>query len=122
MGIRDKPSAGSPWQKCFAERLIGSIRRECVDHVVALGEEHLRRVLRSYASYYNETRTHCSLNKDAPIARPVTYCVSCARRRAAPPIRPNLSFQYTQVVTERTLFCPRRQSKGEWFCWPRHHH
>jgi transposase InsO family protein len=50
MGIRDKPiSAGSPWQNCFAERLIGSIRRECVDHVVALGEEHLRRVLRSYA-------------------------------------------------------------------------
>ncbi|MGA8292985.1 MAG: integrase core domain-containing protein, partial [Rhodoplanes sp.] len=55
MGIRDKPiSAGSPWQNCFAERLIGSIRRECVDHVVALGEEHLRRVLRSYASYYND--------------------------------------------------------------------
>ena len=72
MGIRDKPiSAGSPWQNCFAERLIGSIRRECVDHVVALGEEHLRRVLRSYASYYNETRTHRSLNKDAPIPRPV---------------------------------------------------
>ena len=72
MGIRDKPiSAGSPWQNCLAERLIGSIRRECIDHVVALGEEHLRRVLRSYASYYNETRTHRSLNKDAPIARPV---------------------------------------------------
>ena len=72
MGIRDKPiSAGSPWQNCFAERLIGSIRRECVDHVVALGEEHLRRVLRSYASYYNETRTHRFLNKDAPIPRPV---------------------------------------------------
>ena len=52
MGIRDKPiSAGSPWQNCFAERLIGSIRRECI-HVVALGEQHLRRVLRSYASYY----------------------------------------------------------------------
>ena len=46
-------SEGSPWQNCFAERLIGSIRRECVDHVVALGEQHLRRVLRSYARYYN---------------------------------------------------------------------
>src|SRR5262249_15928522 len=50
MGIRDKPiAAGAPWQNCFAERLIGSIRRECVDHMVVLGEEHLRRVLNSYA-------------------------------------------------------------------------
>jgi transposase InsO family protein len=79
MGIRDKPiSAGSPWQNCFAERLIGSIRRECVEHVVALGEEHLRRVLRSYASYYNKTRTHRSLNKDAPIPRPVQRIGSIA--------------------------------------------
>jgi hypothetical protein len=51
MGIRDKPiSPGSPWQNCFAERLIGSIRRECVDHILVFGEHHLRRVLRSYAS------------------------------------------------------------------------
>src|SRR6266446_1099889 len=55
----------------FAERLIGSIRRECVDHIVVLGEMHLRRVLKSYARYYNETRTHRSLDKDAPISRPV---------------------------------------------------
>ena len=72
MGIRDKPiSPGSPWQNSFAERLIGTIRRECVDHVVALGEHHLRRVVKSYADYYNSTRTHRSLNKDAPISRPV---------------------------------------------------
>jgi transposase InsO family protein len=72
MGIRDKPIApGSPWQNGFAERLIGSIRRECVDHIVVLGETHLRRVLKSYARYYNETRTHRSLDKDAPISRPV---------------------------------------------------
>jgi hypothetical protein len=71
MGIRDKPiSGGSLWQNCFAERLIGAIRRECVDDVVALGEEYLRCVLRSYASHYNETRTHRSLNKDAPILHP----------------------------------------------------
>ena len=70
MGIRDKPiAAGSPWQNGFAERLIGSIRRECVDHVVALGEAHLHRVLRSYVRYYNESRTHRSLNKDAPFHR-----------------------------------------------------
>jgi transposase InsO family protein len=62
MGIRDKPiSAGSRWQNCFAERLIGSIRRECIDHVVALGEEHLRRVLHSYASYYNCASEHPSV-------------------------------------------------------------
>src|SRR4030088_348512 len=72
MGIRDKPIApGSPWHNGFAERLIGSIRRECVDHIVVLGETHLRRVLKSYARYYNETRTHRSLDKDAPISRPV---------------------------------------------------
>jgi transposase InsO family protein len=72
MGIRDKPIApGSPWQNGFAERLIGSIRRECVDHIVVLGETHLRRVLKSYARYYNETRTHRSLDKDAPIPRPI---------------------------------------------------
>jgi hypothetical protein len=70
MGIRDKPIApGSPWQNGFAERLIGSIRRECVDHVVVLGEPHLRRILTKYAAYYNELRTHRSLNKDAPIHR-----------------------------------------------------
>ena len=72
MGIRDKPIApGSPWQNGFAERLIGSIRRECTDHVIAVGEGHLRRVLRSYAHYYNELRTHRSLNKDAPIHRAI---------------------------------------------------
>src|SRR5262245_17681812 len=72
MGIRDKPIApGSPWQNCFAERLIGSIRRECIDHVVALGEQHLRQVLKSYANYYNTARTHRSLDKDAPASRPV---------------------------------------------------
>jgi transposase InsO family protein len=72
MGIRDKPIApGSPWQNCFVERLIGSIRRECFDHIIALGEQQLRRVLKSYAGYYNTARTHRSLDKDAPLTRPV---------------------------------------------------
>jgi hypothetical protein len=72
MGIRDKPTAPvSPWQNGFAERLIGSIRRECVDHIIVLGEAHLRRILRSYADYYNGVRTHRSLNKDAPVSCPV---------------------------------------------------
>jgi transposase InsO family protein len=72
MGIRDKPIApASPWQNGFAERLIGSIRRECVDHIVVWGEWHLRRILRAYARYYNNIRTHRSLDKDAPAFRPV---------------------------------------------------
>src|SRR5262245_7769692 len=71
MGIRDKPIApGSPWQNGLVERLIGTIRRECVDHIVALGEQHLRRMVKSYASYYNTARTHRSLAKDAPSLAP----------------------------------------------------
>jgi hypothetical protein len=60
-----------PWQNAFAERLIGSIRRECVDHIIVLGDAHLRRILRCYARYYNEIRTHRALNKDAPRSRAV---------------------------------------------------
>jgi transposase InsO family protein len=72
MGIRDKPVApASPWQNGFAERLIGSIQRECLDHFIVFGEAHLRRVLRTYACYYNDIRTHRSLDKDAPVSRPV---------------------------------------------------
>jgi transposase InsO family protein len=66
MGIRDKPiSACSPWQNGFAERLIGTVRRECVDHLIVLGEAHLRQVLIKFATYYNGCRIHRSLNKDA---------------------------------------------------------
>jgi hypothetical protein len=67
MGIRDRPtSPRSPWQNGCAERLIGSIRREGLDYVVVFGERHLRHVLLSYMNYYNETRSHLSLDKDAP--------------------------------------------------------
>jgi transposase InsO family protein len=67
MGIRDHPTAArSPWQNGHAERLIGSIRRECLDHIVVFGEAHLRQVLKAYAAYYNNVRTHLSLGKDAP--------------------------------------------------------
>ena len=72
MSIRDHPIAPrSPWQNGHAERLIGSIRRECLDHIVILGEAHLRRILRAYAAYYNRVRTHLSLDKDAPLVRSV---------------------------------------------------
>jgi transposase InsO family protein len=70
MGIRDKTIApASPWQNGVAERLIGSIRRECLDHIVVFGEAHLRRILRFYVRYYNDVRTHRSLDKDAPVSR-----------------------------------------------------
>jgi transposase InsO family protein len=72
MGICDCPTAPhSPWQNGYAERVIGSIRRECLDHVIILNAAHLRRVLRAYADYYNNDRTHLSLDKDSPNSRPV---------------------------------------------------
>ena len=70
MGIRDRPiSPRSPWQNGIAERLIGTLRRECLDHVLICGEGHLRRVLLAYAGYYNRTRTHLALHKNAPLHR-----------------------------------------------------
>src|SRR5450830_1187674 len=68
MGIRDRPvSPGSPWQNGYAERLIGTVRRECLNQVVIFGEMHLRRILSAYAAYYNQSRTHLALEKDAPL-------------------------------------------------------
>lgn len=67
MGIRNHPvAARSPWQNGHVERLIGSIRRECLDHVVVSGGAHLWRILKTYAAYYNQVRTHLSLDKDTP--------------------------------------------------------
>jgi magnesium-transporting ATPase (P-type) len=72
MGIRDRPiSPRSPWQNPYVERLIGTLRRDCLDHILIYGERHLRRVLTSYSLYYNETRTHLGLGKDAPLRRAV---------------------------------------------------
>lgn len=72
MGIRDHPiSPRSPWQNPYVERLIGTLRRDCLDHVLVLGETHLRRVLTLYSQYYNETRTHLGLSKDTPLRRAV---------------------------------------------------
>ena len=94
MGIRDKPIApASPWQNSFAERLIGSIRRECVDHVVVLSEAHLRRILQTYARYYNEIRTHRSLNKDAPVSRLVQRTGNVKSH----PILGGLHHQYVRI-------------------------
>ena len=70
MGIRDRPtSLRAPWQNGYVERLIGSIRRECTDHLIVVNAEHLQRILAKYATHYNEARTHVSLGKDAPDTR-----------------------------------------------------
>jgi transposase InsO family protein len=72
MGIRDRPiSPGSPWQNGYAERLIGTVRRECLDRMLIFGEAHLRQILSLYTFYYNESRTHLSLRKDTPRGRAV---------------------------------------------------
>jgi transposase InsO family protein len=72
MGIRDRPTEPrSRWQNAHVERLVGSIRRDCLDHLIIVDERHLRRLLRDYAKYYNRFRTHLSLGKDAPLGRPV---------------------------------------------------
>src|SRR5271165_3255230 len=74
MGITEVVTAPrSPWQNPYAERLIGSIRRECLDHIVIFNERHLRRVLSSYVDYYQSTRTHLSLDKDCPDSRPIQH-------------------------------------------------
>ena len=94
MAIRDHPTAPrSPWQNGHAERLIGSIRRECLDHVVVFGEAHLRRMLAAYTSYYNELRTHLALDKDSPAHRPIQRLGRIIER----PILGGLHHQYGRI-------------------------
>jgi transposase InsO family protein len=94
MDIRDRPTAArSPWQNGYAERLIGSIRRQCLDYVVVFGERHLRHLLGSYQRYYKEARTHLSLNKDAPISRTVETVGSIV----AKPLLGGLHHQYLRI-------------------------
>jgi len=94
MGIRDRPIAPrSPWQNGHTERLIGSIRRECLDHVVVFGEQHQRQLLGSYQRYYNDARTHLSLNKDAPVSR----AVQAVGRVMAVPHLGGLHHQYVRI-------------------------
>jgi transposase InsO family protein len=94
MGIRDHPIAPrSPWQNGHAERLIGSIRRECLDHIVVFGEAHLRRILRAYSDYYNDIRTHLALAKDAPTLRYVQWFGQIAAR----PVLGGLHHEYCRI-------------------------
>jgi len=94
MGIHDRPiAARSPWQNGYAERLIGSIGRDCLDHVVVFGERHVRHLLESYQRYYNEARTHLSLSKDAPAPRAVQAVGSIT----AKPLLGGLHHQYVRI-------------------------
>jgi transposase InsO family protein len=94
MGIRDRPiSPRSPWQNGYAERLIGTLRRECLDQVLIFGEAHLRQVLTLYASYYNESRTHLSLHRDAPLGR----AVQRYGKIAATPVLSGLHHRYARI-------------------------
>ncbi len=94
MGIRDHPTAPrSPWQNGHAERLVGSIRRECLDHIVVFGEAHLRRILAAYAGYYNELRTHLFLDKDSPGHRPIQRFGQLSAR----PILGGLHHEYSRM-------------------------
>jgi len=94
MGIRDRPiSPRSPWQNGHTERLIGTLRRECLDRMLIFGEQHLRRVLASYAAYYNQARTHLALQKDAPFHRAVQRSGAIV----AIPILAGLHHQYVRI-------------------------
>jgi transposase InsO family protein len=94
MGIRDRPIAPrSPWQNAYVERLIGTIRRECLDHMIVFGEAHLRRILGRYAAYYNESRIHRALNKDAPVHRAVERLGAITSQ----PVLGGLHHQYCRI-------------------------
>ena len=94
MGIRDRPiSPGSPWQNGYAERLIGTLRREYLDQMLIFGEAHLRKILTLYASYYNQSRTHRSLLKDAPVGR----AVQRYRAIVAIPVLSGLHHRYVRI-------------------------
>ena len=85
MGIRDRPiSPRSPWQNSYVERLIGTLRRDCLDHVLIFSEQHLRQVLKSYALYYNEARTHLGLSKGTPYPGPSNVLESSLPRQFCP--------------------------------------
>ena len=83
----------SPWQNSYAERLIGTLRRECLDQVLIFGETHLRGILSAYAAYYNQARTHLALQKDTPLHRAVQRSGGIV----AIPILAGLHYRYIRI-------------------------
>lgn len=97
MGIRDRPTAPhSPWQNGYAERVIGSIKRECLDHIAIGSASHLRKMLQEYVTYYNNDRTHLSLEKDSPHGR----AVEAHGKIVARPILGGLHHRYERILQE----------------------
>lgn len=96
-GIRDLATTPrSPWQNPYVERVIGSIRRECLDHVIIVNRRQVRRILKSYLSYYHENRTHLSLDKDSPNGRPVTP--ANGKRLVSRPLVGGLHHEYAPIA------------------------
>ena len=94
MGIRDRPiSPSSPWQNGYVERLIGTLRRECLDQMIIFSEAHLRRIIFAYAAYYNQARTHLALQKNPPLHR----AVQRSGALVAIPILAGLHHQYVRI-------------------------
>ena len=121
MGIEEVLSAPrSPWQRAYIERIIGTIRRECLDHVIIFSEAALYRQVKSFAEYYHRSRTHLSLSKDSPesrvcaAARTRTNCGDSASRRPSPPLRPARSLK-----TMESSDCPRKRCARR---FPAFHH
>ena len=92
-GIAPEATGRPPWQNGFVERVIETIRRECLDHILILSEPHLRRVLTLYLLYYNQTRTHLGLAKDTPHGR----AIQCSGTIIVTPILSGLHHQYTRI-------------------------
>jgi transposase InsO family protein len=94
MGIRDRPTTPkSPWQNAYVERMLGSIRRELLDHVIVWSEAHLRRLLAAYQEHYNTSRTHLALDKDSPNHRPIQHSGSMS----AVPVLGGLHHCYARI-------------------------
>jgi hypothetical protein len=124
---RDHPTAPrSPWQNGHVERLIGSIRRECLDHIVVVGEAPLRHTLKACARYYNEVRTHRSLDKDTPEARPIQFTGSILSRPLLGGLHHHyfgFSFRYRQAsVTGRGDVAGRQSRSSVWLLIARGRH
>ena len=137
MGIRDRPTAPrSPWQNGHAERLIGSIRRECLDHILVLGERHLRHVLRSYTEYYNVARTDLSQSRTLRYPEPSMQSEElypCRSSADGITIMPGSDFRQGQRPycgepirekvcnpSEQKLHCNSHQEKSENACYRIH--
>jgi putative transposase len=114
MGITEVITAPrSPWRNAYVERVIGSIRHECLDHLVIFNARHLRRVLSSYVDYYHRTRTHLALDKDCPLPRPIQHP---GTEKSSPFRKSSASIIATNVSLPDSFHIPAHQEvHRRWF-------